>query len=336
MGTIDRYRDDLFAQQWRYASAQRLDGALDRAHTPATGAPFYRPTAAAANVILNVADDVRMRAKVLGQLAIRRTYARSMASPQALAHSVFANLAVRGHLGCLAGLEDEAGRPLFFADAAEADDLTLDHGSGNWLIESRTWLPQVWSTPSGRIVVDPMLAEDGVGSCDRPRLDPDDIEYCNGSFADVSDPRDPYGVSARAADRRAGCPLSDYGETDYWRHLPRLLGWHAVPGEVCPLSSTLQLVQDVLDACLSDDDLDPTRGHAVLVVDARNPSFEWSTWRSTGRGSRAIESVRSALGVHDDLLRVGTWQMIARAMDEEGGLDWLVEALWEKYGIEPA
>ena len=116
------------------------------------------------------------------------------------------------------------------------------------------------------------------------------------------------------------------------RFLPRLLGWHAVPGEVCPLASTLQLVQDVLDACLCGGDVDPARGHAVLVVDARNPSFAWSTWRSTGRGSQAVDAVRSALGVHDGLLRIGTWQMIARAIEQEGTLGWLAEALWEKYG----
>jgi len=334
--TIDHYRDGLYAQQWRYAAARRLNGALDPTHTPATGAPFFRPTAASGNVILKIDDDARMRTRVLGQLATRRSYVRSMASPQALAHSVFGNLAVRGQLRCLAGLEDDVGRPLFFEEPAEADDLTIDHGCGNWLIESRAWLPQVWTTASSRIVVDPTLAEDGVGSCDRLRLDPDDVEYCNGSFADVADLRDSYAAVLDVGEGLTGCPLADYGETAYWQFLPRLLGWRAVPGEVCPLAFTLQPVQDILDACLLDGDMDLTRGHAVLIVDARNPSFAWSTWRPTGGGSQAIDSVRGALGAQDDLLRIGTWQMIARAIGQESGLGWLVQALREKYGIEPA
>ena len=109
--TIDEYREKLFGWQWRYAGAMQFDGALDPAHTAALGSPVFRQGASAANVLLRPDDDHLMRTRVVGQVATRRRSFRSMASSQALAQSVFGNLAARGRLGCLAGLADEAGRP---------------------------------------------------------------------------------------------------------------------------------------------------------------------------------------------------------------------------------
>ena len=98
----------------------------------------------------------------------------------------------------------------------------------------------------------------------------------------------------------------------------------------------MQLVRGILAACVSDGRLDCSRGHAVLIVDARNPAFGWSRWRPTGAGSRAFAAVRDALGQRGDLLRLGTWQQIAGALATDGQLGWLVDGLRRKYGIAPS
>jgi hypothetical protein len=320
--TIDEYREKLFAWQWRYAGAMQFDGALDPAYTAALGSPVFRQGASAANVLLRPDDDQLMRTRVVGQVATRRRSFRSMASSQALAQSVFGNLAARARLGCLAGLADEAGRPLFFESEAALGDAFLDQDVAGLLGEPDPAVVDVWIAAPHRVVVGCTLAEAGIAGCVCPELDPDDTKYCNRLFR-------------TDAGRSVGCSLSEHGDADYWRYLPKLLGWRPSDGEACPLASTLQLVRDVLAACVLNGELDCEHGHAVLVVDSRNPTFAWSEWRPAGAGAQAFEAVRDALGVNSHLLRLCTWQRITKAISAAGDLDWLVRGLKQKYGIEP-
>ena len=317
--TVDEYREKLFAWQWRYAGAMQFDGSLDPAYTAALGSPVFRRGASAANVLLRPDDDQMMRTRVVGQIATRRRSFRSMASSQALAQSVFGNLVVRGRLGCLAGLADEAGRPLFFEREGAVAGVFLDHDVAGLLGEPAPASVDIWIAAPERVIVDCTLAEAGIAECTCTELAADDAKYCNRLFATDG----------------LRCSLSEHRDADYWRYLPELLGWRPSDGEVCPLASTLQLVRDVLAACVRDGELDCEHGHAVLVVDSRNPTFGWSEWRPIGPGAQAFEAVRDALGVNGHLLRLCTWQRIAGAISAAGDLDWLVDGLRQKYGIEP-
>jgi hypothetical protein len=321
--TIDEYHETLFARQWRYAEAMRFNGSLDPVHVAAAGPPVFRRRAATANILLRPDDDQPTRARVVAQVTPRRRAFRSMVSSQALTQSVFGNLVARGRIGCLAALADDAGRPLFFADAAEVDELLLEHRVPRLLGETGPAGIDLWITGARRVVVDCTLAEAGLGVCPCPQLDSDDADFCNGSFSPDSG-------------RGRGCALAEYGDPSCWDFLPELLGWRRNEGTVCPLASTVQLVRGILAACVSDGRLDCSRGHAVLIVDARNPAFGWSRWRPTGAGSRAFAAVRDALGQRGDLLRLGTWQQIAGALATDGQLGWLVDGLRRKYGIAPS
>ncbi len=320
--TIDEYHEELFARQWRYADAMRCNGSLDPAHSAGSGPPVFRRRAASANILVRPDDDRLTRARVAAQVTPRRRAFRSMASSQALTQSVFGNLVARGRIGCLATLSDDAGRPLFFADAAEVDDVLLEYRIPRLLGETGQASVDLLITGARRVVVDCTLAEAALGVCPCPQLDPDDADFCNGSFGPDTG-------------RGHGCALAEYGDQSCWDYLPELLGWRPSEGQICPLDSTLQLVRGILAACVRDSELARSRGHAVLVVDARNPGFGWARWQPTGAGSQAFDAVRDALGDRSDLLRLGTWQQIAGALATDGELGWLVDGLRRKYGIEP-
>ena len=128
-----------------------------------------------------------------------------MASSQALAQSVFGNLVARGRLGCLAGLADEAGRPLFFEREGAVAGVFLDHDVAGLLGEPSPAAVDVWIAAPHRVIVDCMLAEAGIAECACSELEADDAKYCNRLFA---------------ADGH-GCSLSEHRDADYWRGASR-------------------------------------------------------------------------------------------------------------------
>jgi hypothetical protein len=68
-------------------------------------------------------------------------------------------------------------------------------------------------------------------------------------------------------------------------------------------------------------------GHAVLVYDERNPSFQ-----NGGKGFVAFEETRGALRI-PSLLRKCSWQHIVRHLRSKMILPWLTEQIELKYGF---
>ena len=99
----------------------------------------------------------------------------------------------------------------------------------------------------------------------------------------------------------------------------------------CPLEPTYQLVRNALAAAVAEDgSLEPDRGHALILYDARNPAVRGD------RQSRSAVASRDC-GVPDPgLLRRLSWQQLLVNLDGRADLSWLTSALKAKYGLVPA
>jgi len=81
-------------------------------------------------------------------------------------------------------------------------------------------------------------------------------------------------------------------------------------------------------ACVQQDGkLDYKNGHAVLLYDERNPTFQ-----PGGDGLVAWQNVRDALK-YPSLLKKCTWQQVIASIRCEPALKWLTDSLREKYGF---
>jgi hypothetical protein len=164
-----------------------------------------------------------------------------------------------------------------------------------------------------RVTVECKLAEQYFTPCSRPRLERTDMFHCDGRYT-------------RQHGRKKQCSLAEAGIL-YWQFIPELFTWDGVADmEECPLRDTYQLVRNVLAACVFDGRVDAEKGLAVLLYDARNPSF------AHGKGFKAYEGVRQALRNPQNLCRV-TWQDVITRIQGERCLDWLTSQVKLKYGL---
>jgi hypothetical protein len=237
----------------------------------------------------------------------RHKWFRSMKSSQALALSVFGNLKVLNRTRFLSEVRaDDGSVPAFGHGQIEASDLELEHDV-NSLNEVRATSVDLFVSGPTVACVECKLSEQEVGCCSRPRLKKDHPEYCNGSYA-------------RQGDRSHRCALAERGMS-YWEHIPRVLNWEVDRDQSpCPLAIPYQLVRNVLAASVHG-----SRGHALLVYDARNPAFQ-----PCDHGT--FETLREQLR-DVTMLRRCTWQAILAAMGSHDDLQWLVHELNRKYGF---
>ncbi len=297
-----RYRRDRFGGQ---------DDLFDGHLSPAP--PVFRHSEALRNVLTRPGDGERARLLATLPRGAWHYWLGSMKSSQALVWSLFANLAAAGRLSLLANLPDDRGQPLF-PDVGRAR-LSLE-SEVDCLGEPRpTSLDALLDLGSYHVAVEGKLTEREVGACSRPRLSRENPGYCDGTYT-------------RQLGRTSRCSLAEIGVA-YWRHVPTLFHWSAwVDRRPCPLEHTYQLVRNVLAATVrADGRAESTRGHAVLLYDARNPEFG-----PGGAAWRSVEDVRA--GLRDaSLLRLGTWQQVAAAVAGDAEVRWLAEELGTKYGV---
>ena len=302
---------------WRYR-AERFDGEdelFDRARPTALRPPVFRRQYASNNVILNpdASDEVNQRVAGMIPVPKRQRWFASMKSSQALAQSVFANLIVYGKLSTLEGLPGEDGETVFFDTAPSPDSMTLE-APIHHLGEPRNTSVDVLIDGSRRVAVECKLTEWEVGSCSRPLADDEDPKYCDGNYRQQND-------------RWERCQLSSIG-VRYWDHIPKLFHWPAGQDQrPCPMRFTFQLVRNVLAACITPDGGVHPASHAVMIYDARNPSFTEGgaalrSWRQTREGLREPERLRRV-----------PWQRIVQRLAQDAELGWLVEELRLKYGF---
>ena len=189
---------------------------------------------------------------------------------------MFGTLQVTGKLNALTGLKADDGMPAFFT-SYQGQKLALEH-EVTVLNEARPTSLDAWITGKTRVAVEVKFTEQAFGTCSRPALQPTSEDYCSGA----------YSVQLGRGSR---CSLTERG-IRYWEILPNLFAWNPNRShEPCPLNATYQLVRNALAACVTADGMDIENAHALVVFDARNPSFQ-PGGRPTGSGARRSMRLR--------------------------------------------
>ena len=323
------YKEAMIKRLWAYQERKfrSKQGVFEKTYVENTKRPpvFLRDEAEL-NVLVNqeIPNEVQRTVRDQIQKNRRHRWFASMSSSQALAQSVFGNLYVLGKLECLAALRGADGNPLFIRGEDnlkifEMEKVILYLGE-----TSRKTNIDVFLGGKHQIAIECKLTETEIGTCSRPRMrrnEPNyDAEFCDGRYC-------------RQRNRTERCSLTQIG-VKYWRYIPEFFKWDpSVDYDPCPLNSTYQLVRNVLSGGLRPKEGEETEpmdaeGHAVLVCDERNPQF-----REGGEGWQAYLDTKNALK-NPSLLQTCTWQKIIGAMAKDEELDWLVQGLSEKYGLE--
>ena len=250
----------------------------------------------------------------------RHRWFRSLKSSQALAQSVFGALCAFDRLDLLQNMPAECGRPAFFEDH-RGWTLDFEHELHHLEEPRPTSLDVLLSGPKRQVAIECKFTEREFGLCSRPSLRPGDASYseqhCTGN----------YEVQRQ---RRNRCALTEIG-IRYWDYLPHLFDWPADRDYApCPFGDVYQLARNALAAVLMPNGkLDRSRGHALVVYDARNPEFQ-----SSGRAERQWELTVAACRV-PGLLRRLSWQRVMATAAGAPELAYLVDNVRDKYGLEP-
>lgn len=313
---LRQYRRALIDHLWRYRR-DRFDGRdalFDRHDQDVDRPPVFLKSAVLNNILIRpgAAEAEQRLVHTMLPAPRRNLHFGSMLSSQALTQTVFGNLVATGKLAVLADLTGDDGRPLFLR--APISCVSLDHPIKH-LREPRATSVDVFFAGTHRTAVECKLSETEVGTCSRPRLKPDDPQYCDGNY-----------VAQRGRHER--CSLTSI-KVAYWRYVPQLFHWSDNQDHrPCPLRTTYQLVRNVLAAAVWDDGtVDPATGHAVLLYDERNPAFQRG-----GKGWCAYDAVRAGLRA-PALLQSATWQQVGAALRDDPQTVWLAQELHAKYGL---
>ena len=314
---MDNYHDAVTHTMWVYADRHHK-GELDG------GARHGRPPVLALgldskNVLVpskGPKSDQILSAIPPGK---RHRWFRSFRSSQALTQSVFGSIAAFNRLNLLEKVDAECGQPAFFNDRGEwAVDFEYDV---NCLGERRsTSIDVLFTRPGQRVAIECKFMEAAFGVCSRTdrRQYPEPEQHCDGNYRIQSD-------------RRNRCALTEIG-IRYWSHLPHLFDWPSNRDHLpCPFGAVYQPARNVLAATIdAEGRADPTRGHALVVYDSRNPAF--------CPDGKADKQWRSAAGasLHNGLLRRLSWQNLLTSLAEAPEFTYLIDGLREKYGLEPS
>ena len=217
----------------------------------------------------------------------------------------------------LAGLTTDDGLPT----VRRGVTVQLEHRVKH-LGEPRSTSVDVWlNDGEQRVAVECKFTEREFSPCRRPTLRPGtdanyERDHCDGSYT-------------RQRGRRARCSLTEIG-VRYWQYLPELFDWPADRNmDPCPLRGTYQIARNILAACVRPDGtVDADGGHALVIYDGRNPAFV-----PGGKAAQQLEAATGAL-VRRPLLHRCSWQRLVAHVAHDPDLDWLVNGLAAKYGIE--
>jgi hypothetical protein len=322
VGNYDDYIKALIRQFWDYAEAELIvsRGLLDSDERNPRRPPVFQKWNASKNVLISPDADEESTKAILSTLAAneRHQHFASMRSSQALAQSVFGNLAVEGKLGLLNGLNSDEKLPAFGRGLGQAS-MQLEH-SVRHLGEPRPTSVDVWFESECRIAVECKLTEPEFGTCSRPKLKAGidqnfRQDYCDGSYT-------------RQGVRQSRCSLSEIG-VKYWDYIPEIFHWRNDKDVMpCVLRNTYQLVRNVLAASVTvDGRVESSHVHALVIYDANNPSF-----RDGGVAAKQLAVARQALSV-PSMLRSCSWQSLVAHVESSGEMLWLTGQLRAKYGF---
>ena len=320
MSDYSNYTSELIQQFWDYVDADS-SGEKNHLESPNRNVqrpPVFRRKFASENILISPDTDDDTRNAIVSTLPIneRHKYFASMRSSQALAQSVFGNLAARGALGLLNGLSSEEGLLAFRIDL-ERTSMQLEYNVTH-LGEPRSTSVDVWIESESRIAVECKLTEPDFGTCSRPKLrqgidDNYDRDYCDGTYS-------------QQRNRKARCSLSEIG-VEYWAYIPEILYWKNDQDiSPCALRNTYQLIRNLLAACVHENGkIDSQDSHALIIYDASNPAFH-----DGGLANKQIAAARAALKV-PEMLRSLSWQSLVDHLESFEELTWLTGQLRAKY-----
>ena len=325
MGMYHRYISELIKRLWSYVDTESLadTGFLDRTEPDVRRPPVFRAEFAYRNVLIAADADERSKQAIISSLPLseRHQHFASMRSSQALAQSVFGNLAILGKLSLLNGIKTNEGLPAFEMDLDNAQ-MKLEYNVSH-LGEPRPTSVDVWLDGGHRIAVECKLAEPEFGTCSRPMLRQGvdknfDRDYCDGNYA-------------RQRGRQSRCSLSEIG-IKYWSFVPEIFDWSADNDMLpCALRNTYQLIRNVLAACVREDGtIDLERSYALIIFDAANPAYQ-----EDGKAMEQFATARSALK-NPAMLRSLSWQSLVSHLESAQSLPDLTAKLRSKYGFPPA
>ncbi|NLX98931.1 MAG: hypothetical protein GXY83_22525 [Rhodopirellula sp.] len=313
------YLNDLVTCLWQYRKAAFAgqDALFDRCQREGHRPPVFNWRDAIHNVLLAPSLSDLQQSAVRGMLPASRRHRwfQSMRSSQALAQTVFGNLAVSGSLACLSHVTSDCGNYPFAGLDAENPAVELEYQVDHLGEDPRRCTSiDVVLRGKRHVYVECKLAEDGVGGCSRPRLADQDPDHCNGNYE-------------HQMGRQVRCALTARG-IGYWQYIPGLFGWNDIDQVPCPIRCSYQLVRTVLAACVRADGRIQTEGRSVvLLVDKRNPAFQ-----RDGDGRRAFDAVHAALR-NPEILHWCTWQDVVQAMRQKAGLIGFADEVHDKYGF---
>jgi hypothetical protein len=318
---MTNYKAELNRHYWEYQESRFSDWQMfiEKPFANDGRPPVFLLHEAWRNVIINPYAG-QAEKDVLDTLPVgeRHKWFRSMNSSQALAQSVFGNLAIHDSIDSLSELKADEGMDLFGKALISSDVFEMEHKI-NYLDEPRPTSLDGYISGDYRIAIECKFTEAEVGTCSRPRLTPADSNYesekCNGTYS-----------MQRA--RRERCSLTEIGVL-YWHYVPRLFKWEndidLIP---CPLKRNYQVVRNILAAGVKPDGtVSLNQGHAILIYDERNPAFQ-----KNGKGMKAYVETQDALR-EPTMLRKCSWQRIVKYIRENNLLPWLTEELALKYGL---
>jgi hypothetical protein len=322
MSAITKYKMEMVDRFWAYqarflpAKEEWFDPKYDHGANP----PVFLKAKAENNVLLDSGLNSDQCRTVLALIPPweHHMWFRSMSSSQALAQSVFGNLAVVGLIDRLAGLHSDEGEVLFGDTQLSPVNFALEHKVTH-LGEPRHTSLDGYFSGSYRVTIECKLTEAEVGRCSRPQLPPDASnyakDYCNGSYA----------VQSARTNR---CSLTEIG-VKYWEFVPHLFNWRSdVDMALCPLNRNYQLVRNIIAVATDEQGVRPPgRGHAVLIYDLRNPAFQ-----EGGKGLAAYSETKAAL-LEPTMLRKCSWQRLLAHLRQQAVLPGLMEQLHAKYGL---
>ena len=315
MTSYTNYEESVRRTLWTWA-CQHHQGQLDEKHDRV---PVLVGKSASENIL---APQDASKAQVIRNAISpnqRHRWFRSLKSSQALAQSVFGALHAFNRLDLLQDVHAECGQPAFFADR-NGWTLCLEYEMDNLREPRPTSVDVLLSRPEKRVAIECKFTEQEFGTCSRPRLRPSDAKYaeqhCNRN----------YQVQRQRCKR---CALTEIG-IRYWDYLPHLFNWPSDQDhEPCPFGKVYQLARNALAAALTPHgELDLTGGHALVVYDARNPKFQ-GDGKATEQWNQAISEC-----CVPGFLRRLSWQRLMTAIARAPELEYLVDGVKKKYGIE--
>jgi hypothetical protein len=319
---MKNYKVDINDRYWEYQKSQFSTGQsfFERPYVQDGRPPVFIRHEAWRNVIINPFASQQETHRLLALIPKeeRHRWFGSMNSSQALAQSIFGNLAIHGSLECLSEMKDDEGIDLFGKAQISSDNFKMEKKI-DYLGEPRQTSLDGYISGDYQIAIECKFTEAEVGSCSRPQLTAKDSnyesDYCDGT----------YSVQKK---RKMRCSLAER-KILYWRYAPQLLKW-TIDSDLnpCPMKKNYQLIRNVLAAGVKPDGtVSVNNGHALLIYDERNPAFQQG-----GKGMIAYTETRTALQ-ETTMLRKCSWQRIVQRIRENNILSWLSESLALKYGM---